>query len=99
MKETVIEYGETSFKFSFVSHLLSFDFNFRPCFQVFTWGLGHDGRLGQGSKDNLFAPNKVILSGEIVVQDIVAGPDCSAIITAANELFCCGGFHYSCQTS
>ncbi|XP_063675413.1 serine/threonine-protein kinase Nek8-like isoform X2 [Bolinopsis microptera] len=58
--------------------------------EVFTWGLGYDGRLGQGSKDNQFAPNKVILSGELVVQDIVAGPDCSAIITAANELFCCG---------
>ena len=60
---------------------------------MFTWGLGYDGRLGQGSKDNLFTPHKVILSGDVVVQDVLAGPDCSAIISATNEVYCCGELH------
>lgn len=58
--------------------------------EVFTWGLGHDGRTGQGSTENVFSPTKVVLSGDVVVRDIVAGPDCSAIITTNCELYCCG---------
>lgn len=57
--------------------------------EVFSWGLGHDGRLGTGTKDSFKSPQKIDLQ-EAVVQKIICGPDCSALISTQGEMFVTG---------
>ncbi|KAL8590092.1 hypothetical protein ACOMHN_034323 [Nucella lapillus] len=58
--------------------------------KVMTWGSGHHGVLGHGSKDDIASPRPVKALSEKVIVHASAGYSHSAFVTADGKLFTCG---------
>lgn len=59
--------------------------------ELFTWGVGYQGRLGHGDKEACFAPTRVVgeLEGRQVI-DVACGSFHTVALTADGGVFCWG---------
>ena len=61
-----------------------------PCFQVFSWGEGEDGKLGHGNRVSYDKPKLIESLKSKRIRDIACGSSHSAAITSSGELYCWG---------
>ncbi|XP_074654036.1 serine/threonine-protein kinase Nek9-like [Tubulanus polymorphus] len=62
-------------------------------FEVFTWGCGEYGRLGLGSEDDHFSPQKVKMRH--VIRSVRATPDGTFLLTRRGRVLACGSNEYN----
>ncbi|XP_064621666.1 serine/threonine-protein kinase Nek9-like isoform X2 [Lineus longissimus] len=62
---------------------------------VFTWGCGEFGRLGLGSEDDHFEPQKVSMRGKHVISSVCAGADGTFLLTVSGRVLACGSNEYN----
>ncbi|KAM7412868.1 hypothetical protein PAMA_020317 [Pampus argenteus] len=63
--------------------------------EVFSWGRGDNGRLGQGTQDSHNCPQQVCLPVEFEAQRVVCGVDCSMIISTQHSIVACGSNRFN----
>ncbi|CAN9510879.1 unnamed protein product [Ophioblennius macclurei] len=63
--------------------------------EVFAWGRGDNGRLGQGTQDTHNCPQQVSLPPEAEAQRVECGVDCSMIISTRRAILACGSNRFN----
>ncbi|KAL3886394.1 hypothetical protein ACJMK2_026392 [Sinanodonta woodiana] len=59
--------------------------------EVFSWGMGADGRLGLGNEDDQCKPMKVTISEPgVVIREVRCGVDGTMFLTDVGSVFACG---------
>jgi len=58
--------------------------------EVFSWGLGENGRLGLESQTSYCAPQQVFIDSQYKPVDVFCGVDGSMILCLGGKLLCCG---------
>ncbi|XP_067943370.1 serine/threonine-protein kinase Nek9-like [Watersipora subatra] len=60
------------------------------CGKLFTWGCGEFGRLGNGCEDDATEPLQISLPIKQDIKSVLAGSDCTFLITASGKVLACG---------